>query len=164
MKLGLVYARARNGAIGKDGVLPWHLPEDLAHFKQVTLGHPVVMGRRTWESIPPRFRPLPGRTNVVVTRQADWRDTGAVVAPSLDEALRACGDAAEAWVIGGAGLFAEAMPRADVIELTEIHADFEGDVFAPPLGADWVETRRSSHASSSGVAYSFVTYVRRRGA
>ncbi len=88
MKVGLIYARARNGVIGQGGVMPWHLPEDLAHFKRVTLNHPVVMGRRTWDSIPPRFRPLPGRTNIVITRQEDWNETGAQRSSSLRDALQ----------------------------------------------------------------------------
>jgi dihydrofolate reductase len=159
MKLGLIYARARNGVIGKDGGMPWHLPEDLAHFKQVTLGSPVIMGRKTWDSLPPRFRPLPGRTNIVVTRQADWQAQGATRAGSLPEAISMCAGQAGAWVIGGAQIYAQAMPLASTAEVTEIDADFDGDVFAPPLGPDWTETAREAHASANGVQYSFVTYT-----
>ena len=101
-KLHLIYARAANGVIGKDGVMPWHLPEDLAHFKRTTLGCPVIMGRKTWDSLPPRFRPLPGRLNVVITRQRDWQAPGATVAHSLSEAQAKCGSAPDTWVIGGA--------------------------------------------------------------
>lgn len=165
MKIGLVYARAANGVIGKEGVLPWRLPEDLAHFKQVTLGAPVVMGRKTWDSVPPRFRPLPGRRNIVVTRQADWAEAGGERAASLAEALALCANESDVWVIGGAALFAEAMPLAHVLEVTEIERDFEGDVAIPAPGAGWFEAKRERHRSSAGFDYSFVTYTReQRGA
>lgn len=162
MKLHLIYARAANGVIGKDGVMPWHLPEDLAHFKRTTLGAPVIMGRKTWESLPPRFRPLPGRTNVVVTRQRDWQAEGTRVAHSLDEALRLCGDVPDAWVIGGAEIYAQALPLAHTAVVTEIEAHFDGDAFAPTLNADWVETAREHHTAASGLSYSFVNYRKRR--
>jgi dihydrofolate reductase len=165
MKIGLIYARARNGVIGKEGGLPWHLPEDLAHFKQVTLGTPVIMGRKTWDSLPPRFRPLPGRTNVVITRQPEWQAPGAERAASLAEALSSCAGEPSVWVIGGAEIFAQALPLAHTVELTEIDADFEGDAHAAPLGAEWRETRREKHRAAGGVAFSFVTYTHtQRGA
>ncbi len=160
MKLGLVYARARNGVIGKDGTLPWHLPEDLAHFRKVTMGSPVIMGRRTWDSLPERFKPLPGRANVVVTRQAGWSAAGAIRAGSLAEALTLCEPAVHAWVIGGAEILREAMPLAQVAEVTEIDADIEGDVHAPSLGADWIELERAGHVSANGLQYAFVSYGR----
>ena len=160
MIMGLVYARAANGAIGKGGELPWRLPEDLAHFKRVTMGAPVIMGRRTWESVPPRFRPLPGRRNVVITGQADWNETGAERAASLPEAIALCAGEPHAWVIGGAGLFTQALPLAQIVELTEIERDFEGDVFMPALGSEWIETKRERHQSPEGFDYSFVTYTR----
>lgn len=160
MKLGLIWAQARNGVIGKDGVLPWHLPEDLAHFKRTTLGAPVIMGRRTWDSLPPRFRPLPGRRNIVVTRDPRWQAPGADRAATLDEAVALCGDAPAAWVTGGAEIFRLAMPRAHVAVVTEIEADFEGDVHAPELGPGWRETARERHRSAGGVHFSFVTYER----
>ncbi len=160
MKLGLVYARARNGAIGKDGTLPWQLPEDLAHFRKVTLGSPVIMGRKTWDSLPERFKPLPGRANVVVTRQAGWSAAGATRAGSLAEAITLCEPAVHAWVIGGAEILREAMPLAQVAEVTEIDADFEGDVQAPPLPGDWIELARAEHVSASGLPFAFVTYGR----
>jgi dihydrofolate reductase len=158
MKLGLIYARARNGVIGKDGGLPWHLPEDLAHFKRVTLGSPVIMGRKTWDSIPGRFRPLPGRANIVVTRQTDWSAAGALRAASLDEALALCAEHPHAWVIGGAQLYAQSLARADIAEVTEIDADYEGDAFAPQLGPRWREVGRESHTGACGLKFSFVTY------
>lgn len=163
MKLGLVYARASNGVIGQDGGLPWHLPEDLAHFKRVTMGSPVIMGRRTWESIPERFRPLPGRLNVVVTRQADWHAPGATRAGSLAEAIAQCGDRPSGWIIGGAGLFRQALPLAQVAEVTEIDAEFEGDVFAPELDSRWREVARDPHTTADGMQFSFVTYEKTPG-
>ncbi|QNP60668.1 dihydrofolate reductase [Paenacidovorax monticola] len=161
MALHLIYARAANGVIGKDGTMPWHLPEDLAHFKQLTQGHPVVMGRKTWDSLPARFRPLPGRTNIVVTRQADWQADGAQRAASLEDALALCAQAATVWVIGGAQIYAQALPLADRVEVTEIARDFDGDAHAPTLGPEWVESARSRHVGASGLPFSFVTYVRR---
>jgi dihydrofolate reductase len=158
MQIGLVFARAANGVIGRDGGLPWHLPEDLAHFKAITLGAPVIMGRKTWDSLPPRFRPLPGRRNIVVTRQADWAATGAERAGSLEQAIALCHDAARAWVIGGAELYAQSEPLARVAEVTEIEQAFEGDAFAPTLGTGWREVSRERHVAASGLAFSFVTY------
>jgi dihydrofolate reductase len=158
MRLHLIYARAANGVIGKDGALPWHLPEDLAHFKRMTQGHPVIMGRKTWDSLPPRFRPLPGRINIVVTRQPGWQAEGAQAAPSLPEALALCAGASEAWVIGGAEIYRHALPLADTAVVTEIDAPFEGDAHAPELGAQWRETAREGHTSASGLKFSFVTY------
>jgi dihydrofolate reductase len=160
MKLALIYARARNGVIGRDGVLPWHLPEDLAHFKRTTLGAPVLMGRKTWDSLPPRFRPLPGRQNVVITRDAQWSAPGAHRAATLDEALALCDGAATVWVTGGAEVFRLALPLADTAVVTEIDADYEGDVFAPQLGPEWREVERERHVSKTGLPYSFVTLRR----
>ena len=159
MKLHLIFARAANGTIGKDGVMPWHLPEDLAHFKRTTLGCPVIMGRKTWESLPPRFRPLPGRANVVVTRQRDWRAEGTEVAHSLQEAIGLCGNVSDAWIIGGADIYAQALPLASTAVVTEIEADFDGDAFAPQFGPEWKETQRERHVSSTGLKFSFVTYT-----
>ena len=158
MKLNLIFARARNGVIGNHNALPWHLPEDMAHFKRSTLGCPVIMGRKTWDSLPPKFRPLPGRLNVVVTRQTDWTLEGAVVANSLDAACAACPPDSTAWVIGGAELYAQALALASTAVVTEIDADFAGDAFAPDLGSEWHEIARESQLSSSGLPFSFVTY------
>ena len=163
MRINLILARAANGVIGLDGVMPWHLPEDMAYFKKQTAGAPVIMGRKTWDSLPPRFRPLPGRRNLVVTRQPDWESDGAQRVASLQEAFEACEreQAAEAWVIGGAQIYAEAEPFARRALVTEIARDFPGDTHAPPFGADWHETARESHVSSNGLPYSFVTLERR---
>ena len=159
-RINLIYARAANGVIGKDGAMPWHLPEDLAHFKQLTQGCPVLMGRKTWDSLPPKFRPLPGRTNIVITRQADWQAEGAQRAGSLEEALQLAGSAPEVWVIGGAQIYAQAEPLASRIEVTEIARDFDGDAHAPPLGSGWREADRHAHVAASGLPYSFVTLER----
>ena len=157
-RLHLIFARAANGVIGKDGGLPWHLPEDLAHFRRLTTGHPVIMGRRTWESLPPRFRPLPGRTNIVVTRQPQWQAPGALRAGSLEQALDHVPRGEEAWLIGGAQLFIDALPLALGAVITEIEADFDGDVAMPPLGSEWREIARERHTGAGGLAFSFVTY------
>jgi dihydrofolate reductase len=160
-RITLIVARARNGVIGRDGALPWRLPEDLAFFKRTTMGHPIVMGRRTWESI---GRPLPGRRNIVVSRQAGFAAAGAEVVPGLDEALRCCEGSPEVFVIGGAQLYAEALPRADRLILTEIDADFDGDTHWPrPDAARWREAARE-HLPPAGerrFALDFVTYLRR---
>ena len=159
MKLHLIFARASNGVIGHNNALPWHLPEDLAHFKRVTLGCPVIMGRKTWDSLPPRFRPLPGRANVVITRQKNWHEMGALPSSSLREALQLCEQAEDAWVIGGAQIYAEALPFAHSAVVTEIDAAFDGDAFAPAFGPNWVETAREPHTAASGLPYAFVTYT-----
>ncbi|QDL55205.1 dihydrofolate reductase [Rhodoferax aquaticus] len=160
MRLHLIYACAANGVIGIKGTLPWHLPEDLAHFKRTTLGCPVIMGRKTWDSLPPKFRPLPGRTNVVVTRQTDWSESGAQRASDMHSALQFCEHSPDVWVIGGAQLYALAEPLAHTAVVTEIDTAFEGDAFAPTLGAAWRETTRERHVAASGLPFSFVTYTR----
>ena len=163
MKLSLIYARASNGVIGHNNQLPWHLPEDMARFKRLTSGCPVIMGRKTWDSLPPRFRPLPGRTNIVVTRQPDWQAPGACVAGSVEDAIAQCGAVPQAWVIGGAQIYAAAEPLASSIEVTEIAQVFEGDAFAPQLGPEWVEAARERHVSSNGLDFSFITYNKHTG-
>lgn len=162
-RIHLIYAVAANGTIGYNGTMPWHLSEDLVHFKQLTLGQPVIMGRKTWDSLPERFRPLPGRTNIVITRQADWVALGALTAHSLEAALALCSNPHSAcqdvWILGGAEIYRLAEPLASFAEVTEIHAEFVGDAFAPKLGPRWCETARSSRqVSSKGLAYSFVSY------
>ncbi len=157
-RLHLIYARAANGVIGHRGALPWHLPEDLAHFKRTTLGCPVIMGRKTWDSLPARFRPLPGRANIVVTRNASWSAEGALVAHSLQAARDLCPPDSNAWVIGGAQIYAQALALARSVVVTEIDQNFEGDAFAPELGPEWLETQREAHVSTVGMPFAFVTH------
>jgi dihydrofolate reductase len=156
-RINMIYARAANGVIGCNNAMPWHLPEDMAHFKRLTHGWPVIMGRKTWDSLPARFRPLPGRTNVVITRQSDWSQDGALTAASLADALALCSFSEEVWIIGGAQIYAQAEPLAERIEVTEIAQDFAGDAFAPQLGPQWVETARQDHVAASGLKFSFIT-------
>lgn len=158
MRINMIFARAANGVIGNNNTMPWHLPEDMAHFKRLTQGWPVIMGRKTWDSLPPRFRPLPGRTNIVITRQPDWKENGAEPAASLADALKICARSEEVWIIGGAQIYAQAEPLADRIEVTEIAQDFEGDAFAPTLGSEWIEAAREDHISSNGLKFTFITY------
>ena len=160
MNLNLIFARAANGVIGLNNAMPWHLPEDLAHFKRHTLGCPVIMGRKTWDSLPPRFRPLPGRLNIVLTRQPNWQADGALRASTLAEACSQCPESSDVWVIGGAEIYALALPLASTVVVTEIDASFEGDAFAPELGAEWLETSREHQVSTTGLGFSFVTYTR----
>lgn len=164
-RIGLIWAEANGGVIGAAGGMPWHVPEDLAHFKALTLGSPVVMGRRTWESFPARFRPLPGRRNIVVTRQDEWTDAGAERASSLEAALTLAAedDPGLIWVIGGGELFREAIPRADVLEVTELDLEVAGDTHAPDR-AGWhavaVDPPEGWHTSRSGIRYRFLTLTR----
>lgn len=160
MRLNLIYARAANGVIGHNNALPWHLPEDLAHFKRHTSGCPVLMGRKTWDSLPARFRPLPGRRNLVLTRQPGWAADGAERCDSLDDALARCADAPEVWVIGGAQLYAQALPHAQRVVVTEIGQAFEGDAYAPELGPEWTPTTREAGQSAQGLPFVFVTLER----
>jgi len=162
MRINLILARAANGVIGLDGVMPWHLPEDMVHFKQQTMGAPVIMGRKTWDSIPPRFRPLPGRRSIVVTRNSGWLADGAERAGSLEQAIALCkhAGAAEAWVMGGAQIYAEAEPLAQRVLLTEIEKNYDGDAWAPEFGAGWRQTARESHVAANGIPFSFVTLER----
>jgi dihydrofolate reductase len=165
MQINLIWAQARNRVIGLNGTMPsWNLPEDLAHLKRSTLGCPVIMGRKTWDSIPAKFRPLPGRTNIVLTRQSDWQESGAQRVSDLQEALSYCKQLASkpdtVWVIGGAQIYAQALPLAHKAVVTEIEADFDGDSYAPQFDASWRETAREAHVSGSGLHYSFVTLLR----
>ena len=157
--LTLVVARARNGTIGRNNALPWRLPEDLAHFKRTTLGAPIIMGRKTWDSI---GRPLPGRRNIVVSRNTALKLEGAEVVGSLEAAQLLCIGAEQVFLIGGAQLYAEALPSADRLVVTEIDADVEGDAFFPAIDpTQWIETSREIHHSeANGFDYAFVTYDR----
>ena len=161
--LALIAAVARNRVIGIDNRLPWHLPEDMKFFRETTRGKPVIMGRKTWESLPDAFRPLPGRHNIVVSRNPQFHAPGATVTGGLSEALTATGDAALAFLIGGAALYLEALPRADRLVLTEIDRDFAGDAHFPAIDPNaWEEVSRESHVAESGLPFAFVTYTRRR--
>lgn len=162
MALRAIWAQARSGAIGAHGGMPWHLPEDLAHFKRATLGSPVVMGRRTWESFPSRFRPLPGRRNIVITHDAAYDAPGAALAPSLEAALALAGrESDDPWIIGGATVYAEAMPILDELWVTEIDLDVTGDAFAPAIGGEWrLADEGEWRVSSGGVRYRFLVHRR----
>lgn len=157
-RIHLVAAIASNGVIGAWGRLPWNLPEDLKYFKALTYGHPVIMGRRTWDSL---GKPLPGRKNIVVTRTQGFDAPGASVAASLEAALARCAAEPIAFVIGGGALYAAALPIAHVLMLTEIQRDYEGDVRFPELDrAAWRETHRTPNSSPDGMRYDFVRYER----
>lgn len=155
--LFLVVAVAANGVIGAGGTMPWHLPADLKHFKAMTMGKPMVMGRKTFQSLPGL---LPGRRHIVLTRDRAWQAQGAEVVRSLDEAI-SLADASEIAVIGGAEIFALALPLAERIEWTEIKADIPGDTHMPPIGDGWIETAREEHPAAGGrPAFAFVTLRR----
>ncbi len=171
MTIKAIWAQARDQAnrpvIGRDGDMPWHLPEDLAHFQECTRGHTVVMGRRTWESLPPKFRPLPGRDNVVVTRSGTtYRRAASAssLASALECAKRMSSDS-DVWIIGGARLFTEAARIADEVVVTEIDLETEGDTFAPTLDpAEWdVASASEPLVSRTGLGYRFITYRRATG-
>ncbi|WP_308195281.1 dihydrofolate reductase [Blastococcus sp. KM273128] len=158
----MIWAQARGGVIGADGGLPWHLPEDLALFRRLTTGSTVVMGRRTWESLPARFRPLPHRVNVVLTSDPGWAAEGAVVARSVDQVLA---EHPSAWVIGGGAVYAAFLPHADRVVVTDVDTDVAGDTFAPSLDGGWVRTARTpaegwSVSASGGLRFAVSEYVR----
>jgi len=163
--IGLIWAEAHGGAIGRAGGMPWHLPEDLAHFRRVTSGAPVIMGRLTWDSLPERFRPLPGRANIVISRDAEAVAPGARVATSLDAALEVARELSpeRIWVIGGAQIFAAALPLADELSVTRIALDVEGaDTFAPEFGGDWeLADAGEPRVAENGHGYRFERWLRR---
>jgi dihydrofolate reductase len=153
VRKSLVVAMARNRVIGRDNALPWRLPAELAHFKRVTMGHPIIMGRRTYESI---GKPLPGRMNIVVSRNRGVAAPGCVVVASLEDAYAAAGDAEEVSIIGGTSLFEAALPTADCIHLTEVEADVAGDTWFPEFDrGQWRETEVERHAADDRHAYPF---------
>jgi dihydrofolate reductase len=164
MSLSLIWAEAHDRVIGAAGGMPWHVPEDLAHFRELTTGSTVVMGRKTWDALDPRFKPLPGRRNVVVTRDPAWAAEGAEVAHSIDAALAASPSTpAPTWVIGGAELFAATIDRADRLEVTELDLDVAGDTWAPPIGSGWqVASEGEWQESRTGIRYRFMRYTRVR--
>lgn len=157
--VGLIWAQSSSGVIGRGGGIPWQLPEDLVRFKEITMGHTVVMGRLTWESLPANVRPLPGRRNVVVTRQPDFTADGATVVASLDEALTD----PDTWVVGGEQIYTLAMPWASRCEVTEIDIELprdDGDIVAPVLDETWVGTAGEWQTSRSGLRYRWHSYSR----
>ncbi|MBH0055287.1 dihydrofolate reductase [Salinibacterium sp. SWN139] len=169
--VALIWAQSAGGIIGHDGSMPWHLPEDLKHFKELTLGSPVIMGRKTWDSLNPRFRPLPGRRNIVVTRQQTWAASGAEVAHSVDAAIELAAASAEqgeaeqpdtVWVIGGAEIFAAVLSHASRVEVTEIAATYAGDTVAPEFGDEWMLAASDPvdgwHTSATDLRYRFLRY------
>ena len=161
--VALIAAVARNRVIGANNALLWHLPEDMAHFRRSTAGCAVIMGRKTWESLPERFRPLPGRRNLVLSRQPGWQAPGAEVFSTLDEALSQVADQRRVFVIGGEQIYALALPMADELWLTEIDQDFAGDAYFPAWdAAAFTERSRLTQAASAPHAFqlSFVTYER----
>lgn len=155
--LSLVVAYTTNRAIGRDNSLPWRLPGDLAHFKRSTINRPILMGRHTWESL---GRPLPGRQNIVLSRNKQYEAKGAEVVDSLPAAIEAAGSATEICVIGGAQVYAQVLPLAHRIIATEIHAEVQGDAFFPPLPSTWVEISRDPQPEENGMRYDFVVYER----
>jgi dihydrofolate reductase len=155
-RVTVIAAVAQNRVIGRDNTLPWHLPEDLKRFRALTMGHPIVMGRKTFESL---GRLLPGRTSVIVSRNPDYRVPGAIVVASLQEAFNACGGEPEVFVIGGAELYRESLALADRLCLTEIEAAYDGDALFPEVDpARWREVARESHVSANGLPFSYVEY------
>ena len=158
MTVGLIWAQSTSGVIGRDGAIPWHLPEDLARFKTLTMGHTVVMGRRTWDSLPARFRPLPGRRNVVLTRNSGFEAPGAEVVGSIDDATDD-----QTWVIGGSEIYHLALPAATRCEVTEVEIDLrleDDDVLAPVLDESWIGTSGDWQDSTSGLRYRFHSFLR----
>ncbi len=155
--VGLIWAEAHGGVIGAEGGMPWHVPEDLAHFKEVTLGAPVIMGRKTWDSLPERFRPLPGRDNLVITRQQDWAAEGASRVSSVSEAVRG---RERAWVIGGAEIFAQVIGDADRLEVTELDLEVAGDAYAPSKQGWRLVSEADWQTSRTGIRYRFLGYER----
>lgn len=157
-RLNVIVAMARNRVIGVRNTLPWRLSEDLKHFKALTMGHHIIMGRKTYESI---GKPLPGRTTVIVTRDPGYRVEGCLTAHSIDAAVAACGDDPEVFFVGGAELYAQVLPRVDRLYITEIQAEYEGDAWFPTYDASqWKETARERRTSPEGLAFDFVTYQR----
>jgi dihydrofolate reductase len=161
LRVGLIWAQADGGVIGAGGAMPWHVPEDLAHFKAVTADRPVVMGRRTWDSLPARFRPLPGRRNIVITRRPEWEAPGAERAASLEQALERLDG--RVWVIGGGEIFRQAIEDADRLEITQLDLQTPGDAFAPEW-TDWtvIEAQPAAgwETSRTGIRYRFLTCTR----
>ena len=169
MQINLIWAQARNRVIGFHGEMPWNIPADLAHFKALTQGFPVIMGRKTWDSLPERFRPLPLRRNIVLTRQPNWgsqyKSTQVIKTNSIEAAISpqiVGSNVGEVWVIGGGQIYAEYLPIASRLEITEIDADFDGDTQAPLLDENWKEINRTPNITKDGLRFDFVTYHNRK--
>ncbi|MFC9592302.1 dihydrofolate reductase [Streptomyces sp. NPDC056944] len=164
--IGLIWAQTPDGVIGAGNAIPWRLPEDMAHFKATTLGHPVIMGRKTWDSLPPRFRPLTGRRNIVVTRDSAWTAEGAERAGSIDAALDLAAGSPEpggevAWVMGGGEIYRAALPHATTLSVTEVDTEVAGDTYAPAVDADWRIAEDSGwQDSTTGLRYRIRRYTR----
>lgn len=159
--VGLIWAQTPDGVIGYENTIPWRVPEDMANFKAATMGHPVVMGRRTWDSLPPKFRPLVGRRNIVVTRQSDWAAEGAERAASVDEALTLSGPDT-VWIAGGGEIYRAAMDFATELLVTEVDTAVAGDAYAPTIGPEWAADENEPwHESTSGIRYRIRRYTRR---
>ena len=156
--LSLIVAHAKNNVIGINNTLPWHLPEDLKRFRALTMGHHIIMGRKTYESL---GRLLPGRTTIIVTRNKNYKVEGALIAHSLQAALLLAAGDAEPFIIGGAELYVEGLKHASKLYITEVQADFAGDAFFPNVSNVWQETGRESHISEHGLAYDYVQYVKK---
>ena len=160
MIISLIAAMDKNRVIGQNGRLPWRLPADMRRFVDLTLGKPVIMGRKTYDSLPPRFRPLPGRLNIVVTRNVDYKAPGAIVAHSVEEALSAAGEVEEIVIVGGADLFRRLMPVVNRLYLTQIHGTAEGDVFFPEYDhVRWREVYRQEHSTDERHPYAFTWLI-----
>ena len=171
MNVNLIWAQARNGVIGNHGAMPWHIPEDLAHFRQITQNKPVIMGRKTWDSLPAKFKPLPYRRNIILTRSPNWgkelenSNSKIKIARSVETSMKPIivgREVEEIWVIGGGQIYPQFLKYASRIEITEIQEEIEGDTRAPELGSEWKEERRVHHTSSSGIKFDFVTYLKTR--
>ncbi|WP_433628417.1 dihydrofolate reductase [Nocardia sp. CA-120079] len=159
--IGLIWAQTPDGVIGFENTIPWRVPEDMANFKAVTMGHPVIMGRRTWDSLPPRFRPLDGRRNIVVTRQPDWSGTGAERAASLSEAMGVTAPE-DVWIIGGGEIYRAAMDFATDLLVTEVDTAVDGDAYAPTIGPEWhADDTDPWHESKTGLRFRIRRYTRK---
>ncbi|QTJ65698.1 dihydrofolate reductase [Rhodococcus sp. ZPP] len=159
-QVSLVWAQANGGVIGRDNTIPWHVPEDMAYFKKVTQGHPVVMGRKTWDSLPAKFRPLPGRRNIVVTRQPGWMAGGAETASGLASALALANE--DVCIMGGGEIYRAAMPFATRLFVTEVDVTVDGDAWAPPIDDSWYaeDTGEWLESAKNGTRYRWITYTR----
>ena len=160
----VIVAVAQNGVIGKDGDIPWRIKEDFQHFKDLTMGHPCIMGDKTYESLPENAKPLPGRENIVLTFDKNYHPEGTTIFHSFEEAIEYCKDKEKVFITGGASIYKLGLKAADILELTRIHKDFEGDVFFPEINFDeWELIKKEDKTDEKHGAFSFLTYVRKKG-